>query len=327
MGSGEHAFIVGCERAMRHRADGAARGGKGLRRAGGPLTRRRAASGAGVRRSDAPRTRTAAARAGFWCHTARCARCVPTSSSSARAWAAARPRSRSPAAASTCSCSSAGERLPREPENWSPRRGVHRTPLQARRALARRRRPGLRARGPLRGRRQHEGLRREPARASASATSSAVEHHEGTSPAWPFRYADLEPYYGEAERIYRVHGTTGDDPTEPWRSTPFPYPGAAARALRRRPGGAAARAGRAARRSNAMGVDLRPGGRCIRCATCDGFPCPLGAKSDAETCAHRPGARHGARAPGDRRPGAPARHRRRAAAASYRLLAEGRTAR
>jgi choline dehydrogenase-like flavoprotein len=28
----------------------------------------------------------------------------------------------------------------------------------------------------------------------------------------------------------------------------------------------------------------REGGTCIRCATCDGFPCRLGAKSDAETC-------------------------------------------
>src|SRR5439155_10010336 len=33
-----------------------------------------------------------------------------------------------------------------------------------------------------------------------------------------------------------------------------------------------------------MGVDRRVGGTCIRCATCDGFPCKLGAKSDAETC-------------------------------------------
>jgi choline dehydrogenase-like flavoprotein len=38
----------------------------------------------------------------------------------------------------------------------------------------------------------------------------------------------------------------------------------------------------------AMGVDLRPGGGCVRCRTCDGFPCLLGAKSDAETCGVRP---------------------------------------
>jgi len=112
---------------------------------------------------------------------------------------------------------------------------------------------------------------------------AAVEHHEGTSPAWPFGYADLEPYYGEAERMYRVHGREGEDPTAPWRSTPFPYPAVehepyvADLAERLREQGVTPS-------SNAMGVDLRPGGSCIRSATCDGFPCPLGAKSDAETC-------------------------------------------
>jgi choline dehydrogenase-like flavoprotein len=52
----------------------------------------------------------------------------------------------------------------------------------------------------------------------------AIEHPDGTSPAWPFSYSDLEPYYVEAEALYRVHGTTGEDPTEPWRSAPYPYP-------------------------------------------------------------------------------------------------------
>ena len=37
-----------------------------------------------------------------------------------------------------------------------------------------------------------------------------------------------------------------------------------------------------------MGVNRSSTGSCIRCATCDGFPCPLGAKSDAETCAIDP---------------------------------------
>jgi choline dehydrogenase-like flavoprotein len=112
---------------------------------------------------------------------------------------------------------------------------------------------------------------------------SAIEHADGRSPAWPFSYADLEPYYAEAERIYRVHGTPGEDPTAPWRSTPFPYP-----ALEHEPY-IADLAARLSERgvhptSNAMGVDLRPGGTCVRSPTCDGFPCLLGAKSDAETC-------------------------------------------
>jgi choline dehydrogenase-like flavoprotein len=37
-----------------------------------------------------------------------------------------------------------------------------------------------------------------------------------------------------------------------------------------------------------MGVDRREGGLCIRCGTCDGFPCKLGAKSDSETCGIEP---------------------------------------
>lgn len=49
-------------------------------------------------------------------------------------------------------------------------------------------------------------------------------HHDGTSQAWPFSYADLEPFYTEAEKLYQVHGTPTEDPTEPWRSEPYPYP-------------------------------------------------------------------------------------------------------
>lgn len=112
---------------------------------------------------------------------------------------------------------------------------------------------------------------------------AAVEHLEGTSPAWPFSYRDLEPYYAEAERLYGVHGTDGLDPTEPWRSGPFPYP-----ALPHEPYVAALadrlRAHGVHPSPTAMAVDRRPGGRCIRCATCDGFPCRLDAKADAETC-------------------------------------------
>jgi choline dehydrogenase-like flavoprotein len=37
-----------------------------------------------------------------------------------------------------------------------------------------------------------------------------------------------------------------------------------------------------------MGIDLRPEGACIRCSTCDGFPCAFDAKGDSDTCALRP---------------------------------------
>lgn len=51
-----------------------------------------------------------------------------------------------------------------------------------------------------------------------------VAHVDGISPAWPVMYEEWEPYYSEAERLYSVHGSAGQDPTDPWRSTPYPYP-------------------------------------------------------------------------------------------------------
>src|SRR3954453_10165088 len=48
-----------------------------------------------------------------------------------------------------------------------------------------------------------------------------VRHHGGISPAWPISYDELEPYYTEAEKLYHVHGTAGEDPAEPWRSGEF----------------------------------------------------------------------------------------------------------
>ncbi len=109
----------------------------------------------------------------------------------------------------------------------------------------------------------------------------------GISPAWPFAYSELEPYYSAAEQLYRVHGSLGDDPSEPWRSSPYPFPALAHEPYvqvlidRLREQGLHPS-------STPIGIDLRPGGTCMRCQTCDGFPCRLGAKSDAETCALAP---------------------------------------
>ena len=51
-----------------------------------------------------------------------------------------------------------------------------------------------------------------------------VRHQEGTSRAWPFTYDDLEPYYCQVERLLDVHGSAGEDPTEPEHSEPYPFP-------------------------------------------------------------------------------------------------------
>jgi choline dehydrogenase-like flavoprotein len=179
-----------------------------------------------------------------------------------------------------------GERLPREAENWSPRAvfaGRRYKPKEQwldgdGRSFA----PGVHY--VVGGNTKVYGASLPRFR---EQDFEAVEHEDGISPAWPFSYADLEPYYGEAEQMYAVHGTTGEDPTEPWRSTAFPYP-----ALEHEPYIAELaerlRAEGVSPSSNAMGVDRRDGGLCIRCGTCDGFPCKLGAKSDAETCGIEP---------------------------------------
>ncbi|MDB5556779.1 MAG: glucose-methanol-choline oxidoreductase [Rhizobium sp.] len=51
-----------------------------------------------------------------------------------------------------------------------------------------------------------------------------LKHHEGVSPAWPFPYEELEPWYCRAEKMYQVRGTLGEDPSEPSHSQPYPFP-------------------------------------------------------------------------------------------------------
>ena len=114
----------------------------------------------------------------------------------------------------------------------------------------------------------------------------ATEHADGTSPAWPFQYDDLWPYYLRAEQLYRVHGDQFDDPTLE-RSEPFPYPAIGHEPPVQEAADAMKRLGFTP--SNIpLGIDLRDGGSCIRCATCDGFPCRVLAKSDADVRCVRP---------------------------------------
>jgi choline dehydrogenase-like flavoprotein len=116
-------------------------------------------------------------------------------------------------------------------------------------------------------------------------------HFDGISPAWPISYEEFEPYYTKAERLYQVHGNHGEDPTDPPASAPYPFP-----AVSNEP------------RMQQLYDDLRASGhhpfhapcgimlneaqpafsQCIRCQTCDGFPCLVHAKSDAEVICVRP---------------------------------------
>jgi choline dehydrogenase-like flavoprotein len=122
-----------------------------------------------------------------------------------------------------------------------------------------------------------------------------VRHHGGVSPAWPLSYSDFEPYYKEAERLYFVHGAAGEDPTEPWRSSPFPHPAVTHEPRIQRLHDDLERAG-----FNPfhlpVGVMLDESNPqaspCIRCSKLDGFPCLMEAKADAHVCAVRPALMH-----------------------------------
>lgn len=122
-----------------------------------------------------------------------------------------------------------------------------------------------------------------------------TRHPDGVSPAWPLSYADFAPYYLEAERLYQVHGRRGSDPTEPQESQPYPYPALEHEPLIARLAEDLARIGckpfylPMALRVDAEHPQISP---CIRCATCDGFPCLLHAKSDAEIACLRPALEH-----------------------------------
>jgi len=122
-----------------------------------------------------------------------------------------------------------------------------------------------------------------------------LTHYGGLSPAWPIRYEDMEPYYTKAEHLYQVHGERGVDPTEPPASAPYPFP-----AVSHEP------------RIQQLSDDLRRLGvtpfhvplgilldeknrrksTCIRCPTCDGHPCLVNAKSDAQVLCVDPALEH-----------------------------------
>ena len=116
---------------------------------------------------------------------------------------------------------------------------------------------------------------------------SEIQHAEGRSRAWPVSYEEFEPWYCRAELLYRVHGGQGADPTDPPRSQPYPYPALAHDPALSR---LLASLHRDGLRPFAMpaAVDYGEGRPCILCQTCDGYPCRVDAKCDAEVSALRP---------------------------------------
>jgi choline dehydrogenase-like flavoprotein len=122
-----------------------------------------------------------------------------------------------------------------------------------------------------------------------------LAHHGGVSPAWPIAYDELEPYYTKAEYLYQVHGERGVDPTDPWSSAPYRFP-----AVTHEPRIQRLHDDLAGRGLTPFHVPLgimlnesdQQKSRCIRCNTCDGYPCLVYAKSDAQVVCVDPALEH-----------------------------------
>jgi choline dehydrogenase-like flavoprotein len=114
-----------------------------------------------------------------------------------------------------------------------------------------------------------------------------LRHHGGVSPAWPVTYDELEPYYAEAEQLFHVHGRRGEDPTEPWRSAEYPHPAISHEPRIQQLHDDLSRQGLRPFHTP-LGVMLDETNPrkspCIRCSTCDGHPCLINAKADAQVC-------------------------------------------
>ena len=118
-----------------------------------------------------------------------------------------------------------------------------------------------------------------------------LKHVDGISPAWPVSYTDFEPWYTKAEWLYQVHGSHGEDPTEgPW-SRQYPWPPVSHEPRVQDISDALAKGGYHPFHAP-CGILLdeahRPASTCIRCSWCDGYPCMVHAKADAEVIAVRP---------------------------------------
>ena len=189
-----------------------------------------------------------------------------------------------------------GERIPQEAENWEPTEIVSNRRYQTHEQW------------------EDAGAGNEPFRPQAyyrvggntkvygavlqrlrEADFGELRHRDGVSPAWPISYDEFEPYYSRAEDWYTINGRSGDDPTEPRRSRDFPFPPMAHEPrIQQCADRLAAKGFRPFHSELALNHDpARPGrNACIRCATCDPFPCKIHAKSDAETAGVLPALMH-----------------------------------
>ena len=101
---------------------------------------------------------------------------------------------------------------------------------------------------------------------------------------WPVGYEDFEPYYCQAERLLGVHGQREPHAGEPPRSEEYPFEAAELTGPARRVLEAGRKLGYQPFKIP-LAINFRNQARpvCIKCITCDGFPCKIEAKNDVTT--------------------------------------------
>ncbi len=117
-----------------------------------------------------------------------------------------------------------------------------------------------------------------------------VAHADGDAPPWPIRYGDIAPWYDEAEALYQVRGSLGEDPTEPPHGRPYlhaPVPDEPSIAEAR----GRLKAAGLHPSSLPLGVDIERW-MAVAKTPWDAFPDARSGKMDAETCALLPALDH-----------------------------------
>ena len=107
----------------------------------------------------------------------------------------------------------------------------------------------------------------------------------GTGACWPYSYAELEPHYSLAEQLLDIAGQAGSDPTEPYRSVPYPQRLNELSSTSRMIEKAALKLGlNPFRLPLAINYSNHNGqAECVACTTCDTFACAIQAKNDLAT--------------------------------------------
>ena len=176
-----------------------------------------------------------------------------------------------------------GERLPVEPQNWSPKEVFLRHRYKAKELWSDRKgrpfQPNIHywvgGNTIFYGAALYRFRKRDFER--------TIHYGGRASPAWPISYDDLAPYYTEAEQLWTVHGKRGADPTDDADAPAYPHPPmfhdpeiAELKSRLTLQGLRPFEMPIAADRNDAD----RHASACVRCRTCGGFPCLREAKAD-----------------------------------------------